>query len=314
MMNSHIEAFSSPWLLFGLFQVIAILLLAPLMTGISRQIRARMQSRRGPGVLQEYRDIVKLLTRQDVSPNSSGMMFRVVPFVLVGSMLTVIFMLPLFTIASPLGIIGDMIAVIYLCALFRFFFSLSGIDSGSPFAGLGASRELMLGILVEPIMILGMMVAAFIARSTNLTEISATFATHWGGATPTAAFLAMIACAFALFIEMGKIPFDYAEAEQELQEGPLTEYSGTGLALVKVGLALKQIVMASLFITIFLPTAFTNIFIAIPLFLIKLFVVYVLACIFENTLCRGRFLLSYKVTWTGFGISLLAYVFYLTGL
>lgn len=314
MPNSHIEAFSSSWLLLGLFQGLVILCLAPLMAGISRQIRARMQSRRGPGIFQEYRDIIKLFSRQDIAPTNAGFVFRAVPFVLIGSMLSIVIILPMFSLSSPLGVIGDLIAVIYLCALFRFFFSLSGIDSGSPFAGIGASRELMLGILVEPIMILGLIVAAFIAHSTNITQIGITFAYQWGGKTPTAAVLAMMACAFAIFIEMGKIPFDYAEAEQELQEGPLTEYSGASFALVKIALSLKQIVMASLFIVIFFPSAQTNLLLSIPLFLIKLLIVFVAACVFENTLCRGRFLLSYKVTWTGFGVSLLAYVFYLTGL
>ena len=113
------------------------------------------------------------------------------------------------------------------------FLLLSGLDTGSPFAGIGASRELTLGVLVEPILFLGLLVVALIAGSTNIGSISAVMSQGW--VSPTATFLAMLACGFATFIEMGKIPFDVAEAEQELQEGPLTEYSGSGLALVKWG-------------------------------------------------------------------------------
>ncbi|STJ28162.1 hydrogenase 4, membrane subunit [Escherichia coli] len=146
---------------------------------------------------------------------------------------------------------GDLITLIYLLALFRFFFALSGLDTGSPFAGVGASRELTLGILVEPMLILSLLVLALIAGSTHIEMISNTLAMGWN--SPLTTVLALLACGFACFIEMGKIPFDVAEAEQELQEGPLTEYSGAGLALAKWGLGLKQVVMASLFVALFLP-------------------------------------------------------------
>ncbi len=114
---------------------------------------------------------------------------------------------------------GDLITLIYLLALFRFFFALSGLDTGSPFAGVGASRELTLGILVEPMLILSLLVLALIADSTHIEMISNTLAMGWN--SPLTTVLALLACGFACFIEMGKIPFDVAEAEQELQEGPL---------------------------------------------------------------------------------------------
>lgn len=90
-----------------------------------------------------------------------------------------------------------------------------------------------LGILVEPMLILSLLVLALIADSTHVEMISNTLATGWN--SPLTTVLALLACGFACFIEMGKIPFDVAEAEQELQEGPLTEYSGAGLALAKWG-------------------------------------------------------------------------------
>lgn len=100
-------------------------------------------------------------------------------------------------------------------------------------------------------LILSLLVLALIADSTHIEMISKTLATGWN--SPLTTVLALLACGFACFIEMGKIPFDVAEAEQELQEGPLTEYSGAGLALAKLGLGLKQVVMASLFVALFLP-------------------------------------------------------------
>lgn len=311
----------TPTLMTGLFavvQAIFLLLLTPLFTGISRQIRAKMHSRQGPGIMQDYRDIIKLLKRQSVAPRDSGFIFRVMPYVLLGSMLLLAMALPIVTTTSLFSGAGDLIIILYIFALFRFFFSLSGLDTGSPFAGIGASRELTLGVLVEPILFLGLLVVALIAGSTNIGSISAVMSQGW--VSPTATFLAMLACGFATFIEMGKIPFDVAEAEQELQEGPLTEYSGSGLALVKWGIGLKQVVVAVLFLSIFFPFGSASVLtagsllLALGLMLVKLLVIFVLASLVENSLARGRFLLTHHVTWLGFGVAALGFVFYLTGL
>ena len=311
----------TPTLMTGLFavvQAIFLLLLTPLFTGISRQIRAKMHSRQGPGIMQDYRDITKLLKRQSVAPRDSGFIFRVMPYVLLSSMLLLAMALPVVTTTSLFSGAGDLIIILYIFALFRFFFSLSGLDTGSPFAGIGASRELTLGVLVEPILFLGLLVVALIAGSTNIGSISAVMSQGW--VSPTATFLAMLACGFATFIEMGKIPFDVAEAEQELQEGPLTEYSGSGLALVKWGIGLKQVVVAVLFLSIFFPFGSASVLtagsllLALVLMLVKLLVIFVLASLVENSLARGRFLLTHHVTWLGFGVAALGFVFYLTGL
>ncbi len=311
----------TPTLMTGLFavvQAIFLLLLTPLFTGISRPIRPKMDSRQGPGIMQDYRDITKLLKRQSVAPRDSGFIFRVMPYVLLGSMLLLAMALPVVTTTSLFSGAGDLIIILYIFALFRFFFSLSGLDTGSPFAGIGASRELTLGVLVEPILFLGLLVVALIAGSTNIGSISAVMSQGW--VSPTATFLAMLACGFATFIEMGKIPFDVAEAEQELQEGPLTEYSGSGLALVKWGIGLKQVVVAVLFLSIFFPFGSASVLtagsllLALGLMLVKLLVIFVLASLVENSLARGRFLLTHHVTWLGFGVAALGFVFYLTGL
>lgn len=305
--------------LWAIVQAVVLLAVAPFLSGVTRLVRARVQSRRGPSVLQDYRDIFKLLKRQEVAPTNSGSIFRITPFVLLGTMLVAAMALPMMTDFAPFGAGADIITLIYLFALYRFFFSLSGLDSGSPFAGIGASRELTLGVLVEPILILALIVVALIAGSTNLNNISETLSSgDWP--YPLATGLALVACAFATFIEMGKIPFDVAEAEQELQEGPLTEYAGSGLAMMKWALALKQTVMAALFLAIFIPFGKAADFTLLGLvwgcvtLLVKLVIVFALTAVIENTMARGRFLLSGNVTWMGFGVASLAFVFYLTGL
>ena len=299
--------------LFALLQALVLFAFAPLLSGISRVARARLHNRRGPGVLQEYRDLFKLLGRQSVAPAASGWVFRLTPFVMTGVMLTIATALPVVTIASPLPALGDVITLIYLFAIARFFFAIAGLDTGSPFTGLGASREAMLGVLVEPILLLGLWVAALVAGSTHISNITFTVY-HWPLHHTLPLLLALCACAFATFIEMGKLPFDLAEAEQELQEGPLSEYSGSGFAVLKWGISLKQLVVLQMFVGVFLPWGQMSDFstegllLAVVVALAKLIVGVLVIALFENSMARLRFLATSRVTWAGFGVAFLAFV------
>ncbi len=299
--------------LFALIQALVLFFAAPLLAGISRVTRARLHNRRGPGVLQEYRDLFKLLGRQSVAPAASGWVFRLMPFVMVGVMLTIATALPVVTIASPLPSLGDLITLIYLFAIARFFFAIAGLDTGSPFTGIGASREAMLGVLVEPILLLGLWVAAQVAGSTHISNIAG--AIHaWPTAQSLTLLLAFAACAFATFIEMGKLPFDLAEAEQELQEGPLSEYSGAGFAVLKWGISLKQLVVLQMFVGVFLPwgqmSAFSwgGLVLALVLAVVKLVAGVLIIALFENSMARLRMLEASRITWAGFGFAFLAFV------
>ncbi|HIF9084524.1 TPA: respiratory chain complex I subunit 1 family protein [Photobacterium damselae] len=315
---SPLEMPSAGWIILAVVQALLMLLLTPLVTGFSRVIRAKIHSRKGPGILQDYRDIMKLLRRQSVAPSNAGMIFWLMPWVLIITMLLIAMALPTVTQTSPFPISGDLITDIYLLAIFRFFFALAGIDSNSMFGGLGSSRELTLGILVEPILILAILLVALAMGTTDLGYISRAMATQtWH--QPLTLILAGIVCAFALFIEMGKFPFDSAEAEQELQEGPVTEYSGSNLALVKLGLGLKQLVVAQLFLAIFIPwgkassLTFTGLFSATVILLIKLFVIFLIAGIAENTMARFRFMKIHRAIFPMFLVAVIALLFFILG-
>lgn len=300
-------------LLFPLLQALVLFALAPLLSGVTRVARARLHNRRGPGVLQEYRDLIKLFGRQSIAPDAAGWVFRLMPFVMVGVMMTIATALPVITVASPLPVLGDLITLIYLFAIARFFFAIAGLDTGSPFTGLGASREAMLGVLVEPILILGLWVAALVAGSTHISYITAAIY-HWPAGRSLPLILALCACAFATFIEMGKLPFDLAEAEQELQEGPLTEYSGSGFAVLKWGICLKQLVVLQLFVGVFFPWgqmmhfSVTGLLLALAIAIVKLLVGVLVIALFENSMARLRFCATSRVTWAGFGFAFLAFV------
>jgi hydrogenase-4 component C len=296
----------------GVVQSLLLLLAAPLFSGISRVLRAKFHSRHGPGIWQDYRDLLKLLNRREVIPAEAGLVFRATPYVVLVAMLLVAMAIPALMDRSPVASAGDLITIVYLFAMARFFYALAGIDSGSMFAGVGASRETTMGVLNEPIMILSLLTVALMAGSTNLGTIAATIRT---GQMPAyaAALMAMLAFGFAIFVEMGKLPFDLVEAEQELQEGPLTEYSGRSLALMKWGLELKQIVALSLFIGVFLPFGAAAslsplaLGLAIIVLLAKLLFAFVAIAFVENTMARNQFLDVSRITFMGAGAALLAF-------
>ncbi|HUI87855.1 MAG TPA: respiratory chain complex I subunit 1 family protein [Anaerolineales bacterium] len=308
-------------ILIGLVQAIVLLLVAPLFSGFSRVLRAKMHNRRGPSIFQNYRDITKLMKRQEVVPEQAGWLFRAAPYVIIVSMLLVAAIIPIFTSQSPFGWVGDLILVIYLFALSRFFFVLSGMETGSTFGGIGARRELLVSSLIEPVMLLVLFVVALLASSTNLGVISTKVAS---GAIPysTAVWLGTIAFAFASYVEMGKLPFDLAEAEQELQEGPLTEYSGKSLALMKWGIYLRQVVVVALFMAVFIPfgsvlgspsglSLIAYAVLAIVIFFLKVAIFYFIVGVLENAVARTRFLNASAVFWTAFAAAILSFVFYL---
>jgi len=303
----------------GLLQALVILAVAPFFSGFSRVMRAKMHNRRGPSIFQNYRDIIKLMKRQEVVSEQAGWVFRATPYITMISMLLIAAIIPIFTSRSPFEWVGDLILVVYLYALSRFFFSVSGLDTGSTFGGMGGRRELLIAVLIEPVMLLVLFVMALLAGSTNLGVISTKVAT---GQIPlyTSVWLGMLAFAFASFVEMGKLPFDLAEAEQELQEGPLTEFSGPSLALMKWGIYMKQVVLVALFLSVFLPfgsmTVITSgsqvllsILLAVAVFFLKVIVFYFIVAVLENAMARVRFLKASTVTWTALGAAILSFVF-----
>ncbi|GIK08487.1 MAG: hydrogenase [Anaerolineaceae bacterium] len=308
----------NPFTLFiiGILQAILLLLLAPLYSGFARVMRAKMHSRTGPPLMQNYRDIRKLMTRQEVVSEQAGWIFRVTPYVNLACMFLAAMVIPALTTASPLEAAGDLILIVYLFALPRFFLAVAGLESGSSLAGIGARRELLVSALAEPILLLVIFVMALLTKTTNLGRISTEVAT---GAFPfsLAFVLGLAAFAFAAYIEMGKLPFDLGEAEQELQEGPLAEYSGRSLAILKWSVYLKQLVLVALFMALFIPfgamteLSIVGFILALIVFPLKAALWYFIAAIFENAMARTRFMNAPAVVWMALGMALLSFVFYL---
>lgn len=277
-----------------------------------------MHTRQGPSILQDYYDIAKLFKRQDIHTENSGFVFRIMPVVFLASVLLLAMGIPMVTRFCPIPLLGDIITIIYLLVLPRFFFALSSIDSSGSYPGVGGIRELLLGVLVEPSMLLALFVAALAAGSTNIGVIGdsvALFATT----SPVAVVIAAVAFAAAGYIELGKLPYDLAEAEQEIQEGPLAEYSGPSLALLKLAMPIKQILIVSLFLSIFFPfgsavdMALPSLAIGLVLYWIKISVVFLVCAVIENSVMRVRFKLLSRQTWMVVGLAVLSFAFFVIG-
>lgn len=301
---------------FMILQVIAVILVAPFFDGIARVLRARLQSRMGPpDFLQTYRDIIKLFKRARTIPHCSHWVFRYGGYTLFGAGAALLAVIPISygsnTVASYCS---DIFVVIYLSAMIRFLFGTASIDSGNPFAGVGGSREQMLAVFVEPVMITSLLVVMLLAHTSSLVQIQEMVRNgDIGYQTPSFA-VASISFLWAMYVESGRNPYDLAEAEQELQEGVLGEYSGADFNFAHAGLILKQFAMIGMFLTIFEPWSFDNPFLQLITFILKAGIFYVAAVFIDNFGPRYKLLTSFKSNaLAALGCSFIALILYVVG-
>ncbi len=237
-------------------QLVLILLVAPLFTGLIKTLKARLQTRRGPGILQSYRDIFKLLRKGMVIPETASWIFTAAPYMVFGTATLVGLMIPMTTTRAPLSLFGGVLAVVYLLALGRFFLALGGLDTGSSFGGLGSSREMTISAIAEPAMMLAIFTVALGANSTNLSEMAKIAVTQsWRFLAPSQ-MLAFAALFIVLIAETGRIPVDNPATHLELtmlHEAMVLEYSGPDLALIDWGSSIKQLVLMTLLVNTFFP-------------------------------------------------------------
>jgi formate hydrogenlyase subunit 4 len=232
------------------FHVVLLLLTAPLAQGVIKTLKARLQNRRGPGLLQPWRDILKLLGRQSVVSEQASWVFHAAPFVYGGALLTAAALVPMLSKRSPAASVGDAIVFVGLLALARFALALAALDTGSNFGGMGASREVTFAALVEPGLLLVLFAVALPVGSTSLTAMV-------GDGRPGAGDL--LACAALLIVlvaETGRIPIDNPDTHLELtmaHEGMLLEYSGRPLGVLHWSSQVKQLAFLSLLAALFLP-------------------------------------------------------------
>lgn len=245
-----------PSALLGLIQLGFALTVAPLLQGISKQLKARLQYRRGPSIWQPYRDLRKWWSKTPVESETASPLTAASPVIVLGAMIAALLLVPIVALRSPLDRTGDLLVVLGMLALGRFVLALAALDSGSAFGGMGASREVAIASLVEPGVLLSLAVVVGGAGTTNLGQI----ASH-GVAAGAALFappllLAAVAFGIVAIAETGHEPVDNPDTHLELtmiHEGMLLEASGRRLALLTYAAQLKLVVVAGLFAAVFLP-------------------------------------------------------------
>ena len=237
-------------------QTALLLLLAPLMSGIIKNWKAKLQNRRGPRIWQPYSDIIKFLRKDMVISEHASWVFSFAPYIVFLSALLAGLMVPMLTAQAPLSLFGGVLAVVGLLALGRFFLALGGLDPGSAFGGMGSSREMTIAAIAEPAMMLAIFTVAIGAGSTDLSHmVQASQGPVWKLFNPTHA-MAFVALFIVLLAETGRIPVDNPATHLELtmiHEAMLLEYSGRYLALMEWGASIKQLVLMTLLANVFLP-------------------------------------------------------------
>jgi formate hydrogenlyase subunit 4 len=245
----------TPYLL-EIGQALLALLLAPGLVGFIRMVKARLQGRRGAPPWQPYYDLRKLFGKEAVVSRNASWLFRFAPYLIFATTVAVTMLVPLIAAPLPFDAVGDLLMVVYLMLLGTFFLALAGLDPGTAFGGMGASREMTVAAIAEPTIALAIFGLAVGAGSTNLGQIVAQTLSHPGAVINPGHLLGFAALFIVTLAETGRLPVDNPATHLELtmiHEAMTLEYSGRYLALIEWAGGLKLLVFFSLLANLFLP-------------------------------------------------------------
>jgi len=238
-----------------LLQFSLLLGLAPVFAGWVKVLKCRAQGRTAPGVLQPYRDIRRLFGKDIVLAENASWLFRFTPYLTFGVMVMVAGIVPLISVDLPLAATADVIALVMLFGMIRFFTALAGMDIGTAFGGMGASREMTIASLAEPAMLMAIFTVSLTSSSTSLTQMVSVMTQAEFVIRPSLAF-ALAAFILIALAETGRIPVDNPATHLELtmiHEAMILEYSGRHLALIEWAGMMKLLLFFSLGIAAFCP-------------------------------------------------------------
>ncbi len=238
-------------ILGGAANVATALLVAPFCQGLMRKVTALIQSRKGPPLWQPYYDLLKLLGKEDIESGGSPSMQRAAAYMSLATVLAITCLIPM-GFPAPMNGQGDVILLIYLLTLSGICTLLGGLAAGSTYSLLGISRQMMIMITLEPLLVTGIIIGAIHGGSFRLDRVldGSVYMVQgfpWSGVV----MLAVMLLSLQAFVD--RVPFDISEAETELMEGPLMEYSGPKLAVFKYASMVKLIIYCALMVNIFIP-------------------------------------------------------------
>lgn len=238
-----------------LLQAVAIVCIAPLVSGVIRKIKNAVRLRRGASVFQPYYNLAKLTAKDEVVSEKTSWVFRAVPYVVLASSLAALLIVPFALPGISLPLMGDLVALLFILGLGRFFLALAGLDAASAFGGMGSSREMFISAFAEPVALLAVFAAGMGARSTSPAEIAGV------GVVTLSSAIAASALFLVALAETSRIPVDNQETHLELtmvHEAMVLEYSGRSLALIELASHVRQMVFFSLIALVLVPPAVFN--------------------------------------------------------
>lgn len=278
-------------------QMLLVLLVAPLMLGITRKVKARLLRRVGPPVYQPYRDLWKLMHKEAVLAHNASWLYRVAPYLLFATTWVAAALIPTYSTGLIFSWSADIIAIVALLATGRFALALAGMDVGTSFGGIGSSREMLIASLAEPAMLLVVFAVALIAGTTQLSSI-ADHMIHGSVGLRVSLGLGVFAFIFIAIAENARIPIDNPATHLELtmvHEAMVLEYSGRHLAMIEAAAALKLTLYFTLLVCLFVPFGMatnektvTAMALGVSIYLAKLVVLAVLLPIGETAVAKMR--------------------------
>ncbi len=301
-------------LAFGLLQAAVLLAVAPLLRGMIKKMKAAFQTRQGPPLFQGYFDLAKLLRKEPVRSETASWVFVAAPRIYFATAVAATMLVPVLFAGAPLEEAGGILVLVGLLALGRFALATASLDTGSPFGGMGGSREMTVAALAEPALMLGLFTVALWGGSLNLGDLVRTTALRGPSGHPSE-LLAAAALFIVLLAEAGRVPIDNPATHLELtmiHEAMVLEYAGPDLALVEWASALKELLFMTLLVNLFLPLGLA--FSADPaafavsaaLYVGKVFLLALAVTLVESTNAKLRFFRVPELMAVSLGLGFLA--------
>lgn len=278
-------------------QMLVVLVLAPGLTGLVRKVKARLTRRQGAPILQPYRDLARLMRKEVVLAENASWLFRVSPYLIFAATWVAAALVPTFAVGLVFSWTADLIAIVALLGSARFFLALAGMDVGTSFGGIGSSREMMIGAIAEPAMLLTVFSVALIAGSTQLSNVVG-FMTSGEIGIRVSAGMALVALVIVAIAENARILVDNPATHLELtmvHEAMVLEYSGRHLAMIELASSLKLLLYVALIGCIFVPwgiaapgAGFADLVVGLASFLVKLALGGTMLAVFETSIAKMR--------------------------
>ncbi|SUS08187.1 putative hydrogenase protein [uncultured Defluviicoccus sp.] len=284
------------WLVQGM-QMALVLIVAPLLTGLVRKIKARLLRRQGPSLLQPYRDLHRLLRKEVVLADNASWLFRIAPYVVFTAIWVAAALVPTFATGLLFSWSADLIAIVALLGTARFFLALAGLDVGTSFGGIGSSREMMIASVAEPALLMAAFTLSLLAGTTQLSAIANFMLSQHVGLRISLG-LVFVALLIAALAENARIPVDNPATHLELtmvHEAMVLEYSGRHLAMIEGAAFVKLLLYASLMACVFAPFGMAAAgdgplayLAGIAAYLVKLVLAAVVLAVFETSIAKMR--------------------------